>query len=112
HRRYDEALAEFQKAIDSEPNNTEAAEMSAYVHRRQGQWQQCLSELLQSKDKDPLNTNVLTDIGTTYLQLRMWKEAKESAAHALGVNPHDVRSMRVSLASWRNGNGEIAEAKR
>jgi TolB-like protein/class 3 adenylate cyclase len=112
HRRYDEALVEFGKAIELEPNNTEAAELSAFVHRRQGQWQKCLSELLASKEKDPLNPNFLTDIGTTYLQLRMWKEATAAAGHTLEINPHDVRSMRVSLASWRNGNGEIAEARR
>jgi len=112
HRRYNEALAEFEKAIELEPNNTEAAELSAFVHRRQGQWQRCLSELLASKEKDPLNPNFLTDIGTTYLQLRMWKEASDAAAHTLEINPHDIRSMRVSLASWRNGSGEIAEARR
>jgi TolB-like protein/class 3 adenylate cyclase/Tfp pilus assembly protein PilF len=112
HRHYDEALAEFRKALQLEPNDTEAAEMSAFVHRRQGQWQKCLSEILRSKEKDPLNPNFLTDIGTTFLQLRMWKEANEAAAHTLELNPHDVRSMRVSLASWRNGSGDISEGKR
>jgi TolB-like protein/class 3 adenylate cyclase/Tfp pilus assembly protein PilF len=112
HRQYEEALAEFQKAIQLQPNNAEAAEFCAFVHRRQGKWQECLTELLKSKEKDPLNAPVAADIGATYVQLRMWKEAKEAAAHTLEINPHNVVAMRVSLISCRNGSGDLTEAKR
>jgi serine/threonine-protein kinase len=111
-RKYEEALAEFRKASELQPNNAEAAELSAFVHRRQGQWRECLAELLKSKEKDPLNAVVAADIGTTYVQLRMWKQAKEAAAHTLAINPHNVVAMRVSLISFRNGSGDVTEAKR
>jgi TolB-like protein/class 3 adenylate cyclase len=112
HRQYEEALAEFRKAIELQPNNAEAAEFCAFVHRRQGKWQECLTELLNSKEKDPLNAPVVADIGTTYVQLRMWKQAEEAAAHTLEINPHNVVAMRVSLISCRNGSGDLTEAKR
>ena len=112
HRQYEEALAEFRKAIELQPNNAEAAEFCAFVHRRQGKWQECLTELLNSKEKDPLNAPVAADIGTTYVQLRMWKQAEEAAAHTLEINPHNVVAMRVSLISCRNGSGDLTEAKR
>jgi Tetratricopeptide repeat. len=112
HRQYEEALAEFRKAIELQPNNAEAAEFCAFVHRRQGKWQECLTELLKSKEKDPLNAPVAADIGTTYVQLRMWKQAEEAAAHTLEINPHNVVAMRVSLISCRNGSGDLTEAKR
>jgi TolB-like protein/class 3 adenylate cyclase/Tfp pilus assembly protein PilF len=112
HRQYEEALAEFRKAIELQPNNVEAAELSAFVHRRLGQWQECLDELFKSKEKDPLNPVVAADIGTTYVQLRMWKQAKEAAVHTLEINPHNVVAMRVSLISCRNGSGDVTEAKR
>jgi TolB-like protein/Tfp pilus assembly protein PilF len=112
HRQYEEALAEFRKAIELQPNNADAAEFCAFVHRRQGKWQECLTELLNSKEKDPLNAPVAADIGTTYVQLRMWKQAEEAAAHTLEINPHNVVAMRVSLVSCRNGSGDLTEAKR
>jgi TolB-like protein/class 3 adenylate cyclase/Tfp pilus assembly protein PilF len=112
HRQYEEALAEFRKAIELQPNNADAAEFCAFVHRRQGKWQECLTELLNSKEKDPLNAPVAADIGTTYVQLRMWKQAEEAAAHTLEINPHNVVAMRVSLISCRNGSGDLTEAKR
>ena len=112
HREYEQALVEFRKAIELQPNNAEAAEFSAFVHRRQGKWRECLTELLKSKEKDPLNAVVAADIGTTYVQLRMWKEAREAAAHTLEINPHNVVGMRVSLISCRNGSGDLTEAKR
>ena len=112
HREYEQALVEFRKAIDLQPNNAEAAEFSAFVHRRQGKWQECLTELLKSKEKDPLNAAVAADIGTTYVQLRMWQQAKEAAAHTLEINPHNVVAMRVSLISCRNGSSDLTEAKR
>jgi TolB-like protein/Tfp pilus assembly protein PilF len=112
HRQYEQALAEFRKAIELQPNNVEAAEFSAFVHRRQGKWQECLTQLLRSKEKDPLNAVVAADIGTTYVQLRMWNQAKEAAAHTLEINPHNVVAMRVSLITCRNGSGDLTEAKR
>ncbi len=112
HREYEQALAEFRKAIDLQPNNAWAAELSAFVHRRQGKWRECLTELLRSKETDPLNAVVAADIGTTYVHLRMWKQAREAAAHALEINPHNVVAMRVSLVSCRNGSGDLTEAKR
>jgi tetratricopeptide (TPR) repeat protein len=112
HRQYEEALAEFRKAIELQPNNVEAAELSAFVHRRLGQWRECLDELFKSKEKDPLNAVVAADIGTTYVQLRMWKQAREAAAHTLEINPHNVVAMRVSLIICRNGTGDVTEAKR
>ena len=112
HRQYEEALAEFRKAIQLQPNNVEAAELSAFVHRRLGQWRECLDELFKSKEKDPLNAIVTADIGTTYVQLRMWNQAKEAAVQTLEINPHNVVAMRVSLISCRNGSGDVTDAKR
>jgi TolB-like protein/Tfp pilus assembly protein PilF len=36
--QFDQALAEFSRAIELQPNNVRALEYSAHVHRRQGQW--------------------------------------------------------------------------
>ncbi|HET9800614.1 MAG TPA: hypothetical protein VFP82_02920, partial [Chthoniobacterales bacterium] len=44
HRQYEPALAEFSRAVQLQPNNSQALEYLGYVHRRQGKWAQSLDE--------------------------------------------------------------------
>ncbi len=88
HRQYDEALSAFRRAIELQPNNARALEYSGYVHRRQGRWQECLSELAKAEEQDPREAGLPGNFGTTYTELRMWKEAERSGARALALNPH------------------------
>src|ERR1043166_4152808 len=45
YRQYEQALAEFERALQLQPNASAALEYSGYVHRRQGQWELCVAEL-------------------------------------------------------------------
>src|ERR1700737_425366 len=45
YRQYERALAEFERALQLQPNASTALEYSGYVHRRQGQWERCLDDL-------------------------------------------------------------------
>ena len=112
HRQYDDALAEFRRAIELQPNNARALEYSGYVHRRQGRWQECLSELAEAEEQDPLEATLPGNFGTTYTQLRMWKEAERYGSRALALNPHTVDGMRSLLISSLNGRGDIKNARR
>src|ERR1700736_3354766 len=38
-KQYDQALKEFRRAIELQPNNTKARQACAYIYRRQGQWE-------------------------------------------------------------------------
>ena len=53
HRQYDQALSEFQRAVQLQPNNMRALEYSAYIHRRQGKLNLALSELQKCASKIP-----------------------------------------------------------
>jgi TolB-like protein/Tfp pilus assembly protein PilF len=112
HRQYDEALAEFRRAIELQPNNARALEYSGYVHRRQGRWQECLTELSKAEEQDPREAGVPGNFGTTYTQLRLWKEAERYGSRALALNPHTVDGMRSLLTSALNGRGDIKGARR
>ena len=112
HRRYDEALAEFQQAVALQPNNAQALEYSGYVHRRQGRWEQSLSELLKSQEANPREAELAGNIGVSYCQVRKWKEAEVYGARALALNPRSVDGIRASLVSCLNGKGDIKEARR
>lgn len=112
HRQYDEALAEFGRAIELQPNNARALEYSGYVHRRQGRWEECLSELAKAEEQDPREAGVPGNLSTTYTELRMWKEAERYGSRALTLNPHTVDGMRSLLISALNGRGDVKGARR
>jgi len=112
YRQYEHALAEFERALQLQPNSSTALEYSGYVHRRQGQWERCLDELKRALEQDPRNAAIAANFANTYLQLRMWKEAERTGRHALEIDPYAADGMRTLLGSIVNGSGDIKEAQR
>jgi TolB-like protein/Tfp pilus assembly protein PilF len=112
YRQYEQALAEFERALQLQPNASTAREYSGYVHRRQGQWERCLDELKRAFAQDPRNPSLAANLAATYLPLRMWKEAERTARHALEIDPHAADGMRTLLESILSGSGDIHEAQR
>jgi len=84
-REYQQAISEFQGAIELQPNNALAIGFVAFVHRRQGKWDRALDELKRSIDFNPRDPYMLAGVGETYVFLRMWKEARGQGAAC----PHD-----------------------
>jgi TolB-like protein len=111
-RQYEPALAEFGRAIELQPNNPEALQFSAYVHRRQGEWDRTLEEVGRSLEQDPRNASVAGNLAQTYCFLRRWKEAESTARHALTIDPHEATSMAIVLMSLLNRDGDEQEALR
>ena len=112
YRQYDEALGEFHRALELQPNNARALTYAATIHRRQSRWELSLSEYERAQQLDPRDAVVPASIGTTYLQLRMWKEAGHAATHALALAAHESGGMISLLNSRLNGTGDIKEARR
>jgi TolB-like protein/Tfp pilus assembly protein PilF len=112
YRQYDEALSEFQRAAQLQPNNVRALEYSAYIHRRQGKLELALSELQKCEQQDPRDDMLVTQIGATYSGLRMWKEASQFLERSLALNPNSVIGMRLVVFNCLNATGDIKEARR
>jgi TolB-like protein/Tfp pilus assembly protein PilF len=112
YRQYEQALAEFERALQLQPNASQALEYSGFVHRRQGQWERCLDELKRAIEQDPRDASLAGSLADTYLLLRMWKEAGRAAKHALEIDPHAADGMRTLLRSILDGSGDINEAQR
>jgi tetratricopeptide (TPR) repeat protein len=112
YRHYEPALAEFERALQLQPNSSTALAFLGYVHRRQGQWQRCLDELKKALEQDPRNASIAANLANTYIPLRMWKEAERTARHAIEIDPQTADGMRTLLASILNGSGDINEAQR
>ena len=111
-RQYDDALKEFHRALELRPNNVQAQEQIAFIYRRQGRWELALSEMAKCEERDPRNASFVANFGTTYLNLRMWSEAKRAGSRALALDPHNVVGMRAVFLSDLNGSVSLSEAKR
>jgi TolB-like protein/class 3 adenylate cyclase/Flp pilus assembly protein TadD len=112
YRQYEEALGEFRRAVELQPNNARALSYSATIHRRQSQWERSLSEYERARQQDPRDAVIPASIGTIYVQLRMWKEADRAATHALTLGAREIGGMTTLLISCLNGTGDIQEARR
>jgi TolB-like protein/Tfp pilus assembly protein PilF len=110
--QYAQALAEFQRALELQPNNVPALDYAAHVHRRQGQWKQHLSEMAKCEELDPRNSNIPAQIGASYCRLRMWEEAKRAGLRSLALDPHNLAGMENVIQSCLNGTGDIEKATR
>jgi TolB-like protein/Tfp pilus assembly protein PilF len=112
YRQYEQALAEFERALQLQPNSSTALEYSGYVHRRQGQWDRCLDEFKRALEGDPRNASIAANFANTYIPLRMWKDAGRTARRALEIDPQAADGMRTLLGSIVSGSGNINEAQR
>jgi TolB-like protein/Tfp pilus assembly protein PilF len=112
YRQYEQALAEFERALQLQPNANTALEYSGYVHRRQGQWARCLDEHKRALEQDPRNALLAGNVAATYVTLRMWREAERAARHTLELDPHSGEGMRALLDSIARGNGDVTETQR
>jgi TolB-like protein/Tfp pilus assembly protein PilF len=112
YRQYEQALTEFERALQLQPNANTALEYSGYVHRRQGQWARCLDEHKRALEQDPRNALLAGNVAATYVTLRMWKEAERAAKHTLEIDPHSLEGMRAWLDSIVRGNGDVTETQR
>jgi TolB-like protein/Tfp pilus assembly protein PilF len=111
-REYEQALTEFQRALELRPNYSLALQFIAFVHRRQGKWDRTLDELKKSMVQDPGDPYVRGGLAETYVFLRMWKEAEDNARHDLTIDPHEATAMRMLLLSSLNRAGNAQEPLR
>jgi tetratricopeptide (TPR) repeat protein len=112
YRQYQPALKEFQRALELQPNSVIARKYVGFVYRRLGRWEQSLAEMTRAEGLDPRDARIPANKGETYVNLRQWNEARRAASRALALEPNDVLGVRVVLATYVNGEGELAQAKR
>jgi TolB-like protein len=110
-RHYDEALESLQHALELQPNNVSALELSAYIHRRQGQWERALSEMIKCETRDPRNPQLVANIGGAYCSMRRWEEAKRAGLRALSIDPHSLLGLQTVITASLNGSGDVDDAR-
>ena len=70
HRQYENALAEFNRTLELQPNNADARAFCAWVYRRRGEWERSLADSQRAEELDPrakqgaVDPRALTTLGT------------------------------------------------
>jgi TolB-like protein/Flp pilus assembly protein TadD len=96
---YDRARNELTIALRTMPNNARIFELSGYIDRRQGRWQDSTRNLERARELDPRNGDLLFGTGFTYLCLRDYKRAREIADRGLVLGSKDKLYARL-LPAW------------
>ena len=93
---YETALTEVVIARGKLSNDASVFALPAYIHRRQGHWENCARDLERAVQLDPRNVWLLQDAAETYHHARQFPEAASAWDRVLAVAPGDP-STRV----WR-----------
>jgi TolB-like protein/cytochrome c-type biogenesis protein CcmH/NrfG len=108
YRDYELAHTELAIAHAAAPNDAEAWDASGAINRRQGHWEEALSNFEKARELDPRNPSVLWNLADTYACLGRNDEAARSFAKGIEVNPEahffSVEQAAIALRS----EGDIA----
>jgi TolB-like protein/Flp pilus assembly protein TadD len=106
YRNYELARTELAIAHAAAPNDAEAWDASGAIARRQGRWEEALSNFAKARELDPRNPSVLWNLADTYACLGRDDEAALSFAKGIEVNPEahffSVEQAAISLRSDGN----------
>ncbi len=98
-RDYKAALAHFEQARDSQPNDADVIGAIAYIHRRQGNWQKALFGFKQAMVLDPRNPSWSSATGLTLMALRRYQQADQQFDKALSLDPRDYAARTTKLVA-------------
>jgi TolB-like protein/Tfp pilus assembly protein PilF len=112
-RDYDNAMAEYSRAIQLQPNDVVALQFRGYIYRRQGKWEESTAELNRAAELDPRDASLVENIAITHLHLRQWSDAKRAASRSLALEPQtSVLAQRALILANINGDGDVNAAAR
>src|SRR5262245_46106600 len=89
---YETALTEVAIARRGLPNDAAVFDISAFITRRQGQWEQCIRNMERAAELDPRNVGLLYGIAHTYQFLRRFSDMAQALDRALAIVPTNATS--------------------
>jgi TolB-like protein/Flp pilus assembly protein TadD len=106
YRDYELARTELAIAHVAAPNDAEAWDASAAIDRRQGRWDDAISNFEKARELDPRNASVLWNLAETYACTGRYAEAERGFANGIEVNPdaHLFSLARAAIALRTEGD--------
>ncbi len=101
---YDGARAEIGVAHRTLPNNPRIFELSGFIDRRQGRWEESTRNFERALDLDPRNVPTLQNLAHNYFSLRDYAKGGAVLDRALAFKPDDTDTRlerAVVDANWK-----------
>ncbi len=111
HLDYERALEEFSVAARLLPNDSGVVSAIAYVHRRQGRFEQAVAGFRKAVDLDPRSAQSALDLAETYGDLRRYAEAEPYYELSISLAPDQVRAYVSKAASYVSWDGSLEKAR-
>jgi len=86
-RDYDRALEQFAIGQKGQPNNSDLLAAIGFVQRRQGKFQQAVTNLKKASELDPLSSDKAEELAMTYRVMRKYAEAVYYIDRAISLAP-------------------------
>jgi TolB-like protein len=87
---YEKARAELDLAKHALPNNSDIFELTGYIDRRQGRWNESARSLQRALALDPRNFFILQQIALSYQEFQQFRAMAAALDRALTLIPHDL----------------------
>src|SRR6266513_2283463 len=95
YRDHEQALAELALARRALPNDPLVFELTGFITRRQGRWEESTTDLKRALELDPRNLFLLQQLSFTYELQRRYRELAEVLDRALKLVPSDLDTRLV-----------------
>lgn len=113
NRDYPHALEQLEIARRTLPNNAELYALRGWIARRQGRWDDALSNLNKAVDLDPRNPQILlSGLSVTYDLLRRYADKEALYDRAAAINPSTRDYFEMMRAQTKLERGELDAARR
>jgi eukaryotic-like serine/threonine-protein kinase len=111
-RAYSEAVSEFNRTLQLQPNHAAARQFRGWVCRRRAEWERCIADAQRAAELDPRDFSIALNLGITYGLLREWENARKAELQALAIDPHNVITAMMLAMTELNSNGNVKSARR
>jgi serine/threonine-protein kinase len=109
-RDFSGALAEFQVAEKSLPNNVDVLMAIGLIQRRFGHWDESIAASRRAVELDPRNIQAASSLAVSYYTEHRFSEALAMCDHILAVEPSNTAGIQLkAYCLWAMGNPEAVD---
>ena len=107
---YEQAVGEFQRALEIDPNDSDSSRFLGAAYRQLGQSELALAAYRQALRSDPANYRSFVDLGNFYIQRDLYSQSLEPLRQAVALAP-DEPNVRYHLALAQMSLGQFQAAE-
>jgi serine/threonine protein kinase/tetratricopeptide (TPR) repeat protein len=109
---FDRAQEFFEDARSRLPNDADVLSAIAYVKRRQGHWQECVTLLERSAELNPRFVNTAVELGITYAYMRQYEKSQRYLERSIFLDPEHPLGYVIKALVHVVADGDTAQARR